>query len=87
MDITGTGYAHVGYIALSFKRWHKHMIITEVPAYTGYDLLSDISGIVGMSVGMSSLSVLEITLCISLIFLAKFKLTKKQPFVKNNDIP
>ena len=76
LDI-GSGYSHIGIIELIFNRWHKHLIITDVPAYTGYDLLSDISGIVGMFVGMSSLSILEIIICICLMCLAKLRLKRK----------
>ena len=54
-------------------RYHRLKSITEFPAYTIYDFLSDVAGIVGMFMGMSSLSVIELLVLICIVVGKKTK--------------
>ena len=66
-------YASTGRIKFEYRQNHNYFLITDIPAYTSYDFLSDIAGIVGMFLGMSSLSVLELIIYLYLVMVRKVK--------------
>ena len=65
----GTGYLVPG---LQFRIRYtskKVMYIEEIPSYTFFDFLAEMGGVVGVSVGMSVVSVLEIVIYCTLCFI------------------
>ena len=70
------GFSFRGHITMDNKR--KYLRVIDVPAYTKYDFLTDLTGIIGIFVGMSSLSVLELIVYFYLILVKNIRLIQNR---------